>query len=668
MRKTILGAALFLSMTAHAQFTYDYLKAADGYYQKGDYYSAAQYYEKYLAGGKTKGGRDAYNPYVVQASSSSSKKSAAVPANRQQVVYRLAESYRLLNYPEKAEPHYRQAVEFDAAQFPLARYHHASMLRALEKFEEAEKAFTDFLDQYKTADAYSEAAQREIQNLRFIRQELKKKDLNLYTISKSGGDLNAPGANYAPVWVGSNTLLFTSTRADSAAAKNQVHQNRLYKAMVSGEGISGVEEIELPRGGDLHQGAASLSPDGNTLYLTRWTSTADKKSSAIYMSRKENNGWSEPKLLDASVNTPGANAQQPFVMPGGRQLLYASNKTGGQGGYDLWMAELDASGNATASTNLGPLINTSFDEQAPYYHSASATLVFSTNGRTGMGGFDLFQSRGEAGNWSAPVNMGYPVNYVKDDIYFASRGGAKNILEDVLFSSDRNAACCLELFSLKKIIPAKQVSGLVVACETSSPLAGVTIRIVDTISNTTVYTKTTGSDGSYSFTLEEFRPLKAVATVEGYHPGSLHFNTPSDAEALKLGNPALCLLRIPEVGTVEVLENVYYAFNKAQLLEESHSALDKLVDLMNQNPAMRIEIGGHTDDKGSDAYNQKLSEARAQSVVDYLVSKGIDRSRLEAKGYGESMPVAPNRNDDGSDNPEGRQKNRRTEFKVLSNE
>lgn len=667
MRKTILSVALFLSLSVHAQFTYDYLKAADGYYGKGDYYSAAQYYEKYLAGGRTKDGRDAYNPYVVQASSTSSKKSAALPSSRQQVVYRLAESYRLLNYPEKAEPHYRQAVEFDAARFPLARYHHASMLRALERFEEAEKAFTDFLDQYKTADNYSEAAQREIQNLRFIRQELKKKDLNLYTVSRSGGALNAPGANYAPVWTGNNTLLFTSTRADSSAGKNKVHQNRLYRATVSGEGISGVEELPLPQGDELHEGAAALSPDGNTFYLTRWTSTADKKSSAIYISRKEGNGWSQPQMLDAAVNTPGANAQQPFVMPGGRQLLYASNKPGGQGGYDLWMAELDASGKATSSTNLGALINTSFDEQAPYYHAPSATLVFSTNGRTGMGGFDLFQSRGEGGNWSAPMNMGYPVNYVKDDIYFASRGGAKNILEDVVFSSDRNAACCLELFSLKKTIPAKQVSGLVVACETGAPLPGVKVSVMDTVSNTSVYTKTTGADGSYSFTLEDYRPLKAVAIAEGYHPGSLHFNTPSDAEALSLGNPALCLVRIPEVGTVEVLENVYYAFNKAQLLEESHAALDKLAELMKQNPAMRIEIGGHTDDKGSDAYNQKLSEARAQSVVDYLVSKGIDKSRVEAKGYGETMPVAPNTNGDGSDNPEGRQKNRRTEFKVLSN-
>jgi OOP family OmpA-OmpF porin len=119
---------------------------------------------------------------------------------------------------------------------------------------------------------------------------------------------------------------------------------------------------------------------------------------------------------------------------------------------------------------------------------------------------------------------------------------------------------------------------------------------------------------------------------------------------------------------VEVLENVYYAFNKAQLLEESFAALDKLAELMNQNPNMRIEIGGHTDDVGNDAYNQKLSDARAKSVVDYLVNnKGIDEGRIESKGYGETMPVAPNRNADGSDNPEGRKKNRRTEFKVLSN-
>jgi OOP family OmpA-OmpF porin len=659
MRKIFTGVAvLLLSAAAHAQFTYDYLKAADNYFSNAKYASAAEYYEKYLTGGKSKNGRDVYNPYVVQGSS---KKSVATQSSRPEAIYKLAESYRHLNYPAKAEPNYRFLVETEPARFPLARYHHATSLRALEKFAEAEQAFNAFLDQYKTADAYTDAAKREIQNLRFIQQQLKKKDLNLYQVAKSSGDLNTTGGSYAPALLNGN-LYFTSTRPDSSAGKNETYVNRVYQVDASGA----VQRVNLREEPGMHQGAATFTPDGNTMYFTRWKTGLTKTTAGIYMSRREGNGWSNPQLV-MSVNTAGSNSKQPFVMPGGRQLLFASDR-GGEGGFDLWMSSLDAQGIPGDPVNLGKTINTAADEEAPYYHEPSGTLVFATNGRVGMGGFDLFQSKGQPGSWSEPENMGYPVNYVKDDIYFTSRGGARNILEDVLFSTDRAAACCLEMFSLKKTIPLRQVNGLVVACETNSPLAGATINIVDTVTNTTVYTKTTGADGSYSFTLEEFRPLKAMAAAEGYHSNTLHFSRPSDQESLSLGNPALCLTAIPKAGTVEVLENVYYAFNKAQLLEESFAALDKLAELMNQNPNMRIEIGGHTDDVGNDAYNQKLSDARAKSVVDYLVNnKGIDKGRIESKGYGETMPVAPNRNADGSDNPEGRKKNRRTEFKVLSN-
>jgi outer membrane protein OmpA-like peptidoglycan-associated protein len=159
-----------------------------------------------------------------------------------------------------------------------------------------------------------------------------------------------------------------------------------------------------------------------------------------------------------------------------------------------------------------------------------------------------------------------------------------------------------------------------------------------------------------------------MAATEGYHPGALSFAAPADEEANALSNPDLCLSRIIVEGTKEVLDNVYFEFNKATVLEESHASLDKLVRLMNDNPNAVVEIGGHTDDKGGDAYNQRLSEARAQAVVEYLVSQGIDRSRLMAKGYGKSQPIAPNKNANGSDNPAGRDKNRRTEFKVLKND
>ncbi len=666
MKKILLTVAIALgSFSLHAQFTYDYLKAADNYFYKSDYYSAAQYYEKYL-GVNGKEISSGYNPYVVQTSSSSSKKAAPV-TTKEQAIYRLAVSYHKLNYHVKAEPAFVAALDFDKTQFPLVRYEYGVTLRALGKFAEAEAAFRQFMDEYKGTDIYyPRAANKEIISLQFIQAELNKKDLNLYTVTKSGSELNPEGANYAPTWLDANTLVFTSTRSASSADKSDEHTNRLYQVVMS-EGLPGTVSVAaLPREKEVHQGVATVSPDGNTLFLTRWTSEGEgKKNSSIYRSTRNGNEWTSPVLV-TGLNETGNSSMQPCIMPDGRHILFSSDRAGGQGGFDIWMADLNGDGSVSNAVNLGTSINTPYDEQAPSYHAASSTLVFSSNGRVGMGGFDFFYSTSTMGNWSDPVNFGYPVNSVKDDLYFLSRGTAKNILADVFLSSDRSADCCLEMFTLKKERPLKQISGIITDCETNQPLSGATVQIVNTANNETVITRTTGADGSYAFTLEDYLPLKASATYTGYHPGSMAFSGPSDMGSLVLRNPAICLNKIPEVGEVEVLEDVYYEFDKAYLLDESFAALNKLVAMLNLNATVRIEIGGHTDSKGDDNYNQRLSEARAKSVVDYLVSQGIDASRLTSKGYGEKQPVAPNVNEDGSDNPEGRQKNRRTVFKVLS--
>jgi outer membrane protein OmpA-like peptidoglycan-associated protein len=399
------------------------------------------------------------------------------------------------------------------------------------------------------------------------------------------------------------------------------------------------------------------------MYLTRWTISGNQKKTAIYSSRKNAKGWDEPVMLEEIINTPGANTQQPFVA--GNILYYASDRAGSLGGFDLWYATLDAAGTPSNPQNLGSAVNTKYDEQAPYYHNASGTLVFSTNGRVGMGGYDFFSSKGSAGSWSEPVNLGHPVNSVKDDIYFTSKGTASNILENIYFSSDRSAECCLELFTLSKVKPMTTVSGMVVSCNGNIPINGATVNIVDTVSNQTLFTKVTGADGKYSVQLPEIMPLKAVASAEGYLPNAVHFTKPA-VDDIVLNNPTICLFEAPkgEGGTVTV-DNIYYDFNSATLRDESFPVLDQLVSMMNENKDMRLEIGAHTDSKGTDAYNLKLSDARAKSVVDYLIGKGIAVDRLESKGYGESKPVAENANADGSDNPEGRQKNRRTEFKII---
>lgn len=588
MQKIFLTAAIvFAAMVARAQFTYDYLKAADHYYKKADYNSAAEYYEKYLASRKTIIRPAAYNPYTAQ---TLSKKPVTVVSSEQQAIYYLAESYRLLNNYKKAAPYYEEALEFDKAQFPLAAFHYATALRALEKYEAAEKAFSYFLSIHETQDEWRSAAEREVKNLRFIVEQLNKKDLHLYAVQKGASGINTTGASYAPVWLNDNTLVFTSTRPDSGSSKNYVYLNRVYQAAANGGSASSISRVRIPQPKEEHQGVISVAPDGNTLFLTRWKIVDGKKISAIYSSRKIGEAWSEPVALDEQVNAPGFNAQQPYVMPDGRYLLYASDRKGGYGGFDLWYAELDAQGKPMNSRNLGSTVNSTYNEQAPFFHAASGVLVFSSDGGVGMGGYDFFYSKGGFDSWETPVNFGYPVNSVKDDIYFTSHGTAKNILQDAWLASDRSADCCLELFSLNKTVPVEPPPPVVVP------------------------------------------------------------------EVVK---------EVPPVETPKVLENVYYDFNVATLKPESYPALDELVNMLNKHPEIKIELSAHTDSKGSDKFNQRLSEARAKSVVEYLLSKGIDPTRLQSRGYGASKPIAPNQHEDGTDDPEGRQKNRRTEFKVL---
>lgn len=667
MKKILcLLVVVFSGLITEAQFTYNYLKAADEYYRKADYFSATTYYEKYLNSGKTSK-QEAYDPYFVQ---KLSKEQQVAVSNRQQAIYKLAESYRQLHYHVKAEPWYKQAAGFDKNNFPLATYWYAKTLKALEKFDVADSAFKVFTTVYTNNDNYLADARREMSNLDFIKSQMSRKDLHLFTVNKVAGSVNANGASAAPVWVNSNTLWFTSTRSDSSAAKNNVHINRIYQTTYSDGVPNSVSKIDVPQSNGVHQGVVSLTPDGNTLFLTRWVIANGKKTSSLYRSNKQNGQWSEPVVLDSSINANGSSAQQPFVMPDGKSLIFSSDRNGGYGGFDLWSVALQGNSTKGEPVNLGNTINTAFDEVAPYYHAASQQLVFSSDGRTGMGGLDFFASKATGATWATPENLGYPINSVKDDVYFVSKGNAKNVLGDVLFSSDRSSPCCLELFSLQKERPLKQISGAVVACDGNSPVVGATVEVVNN-NNQVIATKTTNAEGKYSFTLVDFEGLKATASAEGFITNSVAVTPPADDESINQNIPTLCLTKPvvdipPPVDTVVVMDNIYFEFNKATILAESFAAIDnQIVALLNKYPTMVIEIGGHTDALGDDEYNMNLSAARANSVKKYLEGKGIATERLEAKGYGETKPVEPNTKPNGKDNPEGRKKNRRTEFKVL---
>jgi flagellar motor protein MotB len=419
MKQLLILALTFSGMQGLAQHKAIYLKAADSYYKNEDYYSATLYYEKYLASGAQRNVN--YSPYAG--------KSADVKytGSEQQAVYLLADSYRRLNDPAKAAPYYQQALTYDNNHFPLTAYYYGVSLRALQKYDSASIIFEHFLQAYGTKDAYRASAEKELRNLQFIKVQLQRNDSGEYHVNKFSSAINGEGATYAPALINGN-LVYTAT-------PNNI--NRIF--------TGNREAFPIAASPKLHQGTVSLTADGQGMYLTQWSVNNGKKSAAIYYSHYQKDGWSEPVKLDTIVNKPGFNTQQPFI--NGNTLYFSSDRAGGFGGFDLYIAKLEGD-HITSVQNAGSVINTTEDEQAPYYFAAEQTLVFASNGRVGMGGYDLYYAKGNVNKWEEPVNFGYPVNDVKDDIYFLSKG--TGLLDDVIFCSDRSAQCCLEMFSLQK--------------------------------------------------------------------------------------------------------------------------------------------------------------------------------------------------------------------------
>lgn len=584
-------------LNVSAQFVYDYLKAADSYFAKNDYASAAGYYEKYLGNGPVKAAENkTYSPYKPQ--SIQGKKEMSL-SSKEKALWQLAESYRQLHHTVKAAEAYQQLIDVYSNKFPLAPFFLAEQLRALQQYADAEVVLTRFLANYTLDDSIRNTAVREKENLRFIQMELSKPGIQNYRVEAASGLLKSTGADYAPVWVDSVTMLFTSTRAATLPGNTLSHSNRLYLAQLNAGDTGWVKEAGLPQPDKVQQGVASLSANAGVIYLTRWNATGEKNAS-VYTSMLENGNWITPIPVAGSVNQKGYSSQQPFVTRDGKFLLFSSNQPGGYGGFDIWYAPIDENGKAGVPVNAGASINTSGDEQAPFFDDNTKIFVFASNGRIGMGGFDLFYSKGVIGALGEPVNMGYPVNSVKDDIYFAAGSWSPDVAAELWLSSDRNDVCCLELFKITRTLPANPVP--VTPAVPQEPLVSATPPVVSPSADTIVS---------------------------------------------------------------EVIANLYYAYGKAEILKESEASLDKLVDMLRRHESMVIEIGGHTDAMGSPEFNQQLSLARAINCVKYITGKGISGDRVMAKGYGASKPVAPNANADGSDNPEGRKLNRRTEFTIL---
>ncbi len=670
---TMLTLCVGLLTAANAQTgKTGYFVQAEKLFREKRFYEAAQYYEKYLETETEKGKTARSTPFAI------SKKTAGKSnfSIYNETVYRLAESYRRLNDYTKAEKYYAEAAVFSPKAYPDALYWYGVSLRANQKYDEALRIFERFRAQYKTMDALLAGADREIANLAFIKEQQDRlKDE--FVVTKQS--LNGATAYAASRPVNNEEIYFTSVYTDLKAQQDNNRDyvvSRLFKSGYSDAAeMSSSERVAIPGESGFHTGLATFSQNGKKMFFTKWTVEDGQNISAIYRSEKTDTGWSKPVKMPEPLNMKGSNATQPFVTSDDNFLLFSSDRPGGVGKYDLWFARLDADCNVVKVTHMGDMVNTTEDEFAPSYHTRSRQLFYSSNGRPGMGGFDIYYTRGDFQmlSWENPENPGAPINSSRDDLYYVSTDEV-NVWNTGFLSSDRDTDCCLDLFAIKQNNK-QYVSGRVIDCETGKPLADAQVTVKDAKRGKLLLNRQTGADGSYTFELSNTSQFDIVADKKGFEAATGNFVLKFTTNEENFTNRDICLSplqlvpSIPEVDDVlssltEASTLAKFSFNKFSLNQSYYQMLDSLVFIMQKYPDIVIEIGGHTDSKGSEEYNLKLAESRVRACISYLVGKGVDRKRLVGKAYGECCPIEPEFIN-GVDNPAGRERNRRVEYRLV---
>lgn len=663
MKIKILLILCLITAAAHAQFVTNNKRVADVYFHNGEYYAAAEYYKKALNISP-----DSLGSVVVPYGFENRVKPDNPKRDEyENTVFQLAESLRGYKNFTDAEKWYAVVNGFNNPKFVLSQFWYGETLRANQKMPEAITAFNQFLANYKANDHYTIKARQEIASCRFALDELKYP--RLLKVTKLTNNINDKGSNY-----GSQTqnglFYFTSSRPVNTSGKKEVLQDRANAKVTKAETpfvnaiyeVSGnplTEKVSIKKlnlkSKEREFAAPAFHPNGMFMYVTNWDNTGNKRIVRLNAADKSGT-WSEPVDLGGNVNVKGFNAMQPFVTKDGKYLLFSSDRPGGSGKYDLWYAAIQSDGSVGLATNMGEVVNTSEDDQAPYYNSSNKKLLFSSNGRVGMGGFDFYESDGDFTEWTAARNLGYPFNSSKDDMYFNPADADD---QSGYISSDRESLCCLEMFYVKKVNLV--IQGLVLDCNTQKPLSGVLVTLADSVQQFKV---TTNETGKYSFQVNSNRHFKLTADKDKYFSKAINYNYNQMVQKDTLFSPDLCLTPF-EVDKPIVLKDVLYEFDKAELTEDSKEKLNHLYDIMVDNPGIEIELSAHTDSKGTDEYNLDLSNRRAKACVDYLIERGISATRMTSKGYGKTRPIAPNTLANGKDNPEGRALNRRTEFKVT---
>lgn len=543
---------------------------------------------------------------------------------RGEVAFKLAECYRRLNMHPNAAAAYQNAIRYEYPDSTVF-YYLGRALQADGKYAQAMDAYAKYLE-WKPGNDLA------LEGLKGCRIALASKDSKTRYIVKNAKLFNSQRADYAPMYLDKNydQLYFTTTSEKATGEKHSeitgMKKGDIWFARKNEQGQwERPQPVEGELNTDADEGVIAFSPDGQTMYLTRAIRSETANTTVeIYTSRRSEATWSAPQKFEIIADTISAMGH-PSVSPDGRFLYFSSDMPGGYGGKDLWRINIQE--RSGSLENLGPQINTAGDEMFPYMRSDSL-LYFSSDGHPGFGGLDIFKAtlNSTGDRWSID-NMGKPINSQGDDFGITFGPG-----ETGFFSSNRGDARGRDhIYSFELPELNITISGWVVDKD-DEPVPNAVIRIVgDDGSNQKEIAR---DDGSFRFRLGRGVRYVMQAGAKGYLNQKQEFTSDSEEADADYGVDFV----LASISKPQVVENIFYDFDKATLRPESKEGLDELAQLLKDNPHVSIEMSSHTDRWGPDDYNLSLSDRRAKSVVDYLVGAGISPARLTWKGYGETRP------------------------------
>lgn len=604
--------------------------------------------------------------------------------------YKIGRCYLFSSTKKKAITYLEKAIQLNSEIEFQSAYYLGWAYQLDSQFDKAITQFTKFTQASGSgADFKSlqEEAQQQIKECK-TGIALVKNPIRVF-IDNAGPEVNSKYSDYGPVIsADESVMLFTSRREGTTGGAMDPGINEymedIYISTKQNKTWTKAVNLGPPINTNDHDANSGLSADGQKFLIYNASGHGD-----LYEANLIGDKWGTPQALGKNINS-NAHESSACYTPDGKSIYFVSdNPETSIGDRDIYLSTKDASGKWGKAVNLGPTINTPFGEEGVFIHPDGKTMYFSSEGHNTMGGYDIFKSVYENEKWSEPENLGYPVNTPDNDIFFVISAsgkhgyyssysdngfGEKDIFLVTFLGPEKPMVLNNEDNLLASIAaPVKEVvlaptleikeaqltilKGIVSDASTKKPLEA-TIEIVDNKQNVSIATFTSNSaSGKYLVSLPAGKNYGIAVKKDGYLFQSENFDIPSSAAFQQVVKDIS--LKSVDIGSTIVLKNIFFDNGKATLRAESTNELERLGKLLYDNPTLKIEISGHTDSKGSAELNKKLSDGRAKAVVDYLIGKGITGDRLTYVGYGKDQPIASN------DTEDGRQQNRRTEFKII---